>query len=274
MKKKAAANNVYMVMSGKSPPRHIHGPLGSIKKMKRHAYIIKGYSKTDDEAKATNVYVNFYLNFLNSIAGGAWEINELSRFEDPTSKQLIEVIESDKPEYALIVMIGHGATQQDHQLFQINENEIIRAGQLILNVPKQMVILESCRSNIENIQTVDLGDKIPKFERGGIVRAPIGRDKSRELFSQQLNNCKDGLVVCFACSVGEEAMNYYFSYGILTASMGWHLDPGPHFQTLNINELMGYLIKEIPVLSNNQVKKIQTPEKMGEVNFPFCVSKF
>ena len=32
MKKKAAANNVYVFMSGKSPPRHIHGTLGASKK--------------------------------------------------------------------------------------------------------------------------------------------------------------------------------------------------------------------------------------------------
>jgi len=245
--------------------------------MKRHSYIIKGHSNNDIEEQAINTYVDYYLYFLRSIAGGVWETDELSKLETPNSQRLKNIIESHNVDYALIIFVGHGATQDDNQLFKLNENEAIKAGQFVLNVPRQMIILESCRSNIQNIPdipVIDLSDQLPKFENGGIVRAKINRDKAKELFFGKLNSCDKGLVVCFACSVGEQASNFLFTYGLLTISWNWHLDPGYHLQTLNINEIMKSLIKEIPKLSQREVGKIQTPEKIGEANFPFCISKF
>lgn len=35
-------------------------------------------------------------------------------------------------DFAVIVYIGHGATQDNNQLFQLSENEIIKPGQLFL----------------------------------------------------------------------------------------------------------------------------------------------
>jgi len=243
--------------------------------MKRHSYIIKGHSKNSKEEQAFITCVNKYFDFLRSIAGGAWETEELSKLETPTSQELKTIIESHNPDYALIIFVGHGATQDNNQLFGINEEEVIKAGQFVLNVPKQMIILESCRGNgSKRFPVIDLSDKPPEFERGGIVRAPISRNKAKELFFKELSRCDKGLVVCFACSPDESAWGFLFTQVLLNFGMAWHLNPDNHLQVLKINSLIEFSVLFVTEAVKVNFGEKQTPQKTGEANFPFCISKF
>lgn len=42
-----------------------------------------------------------------------------------------------------------------------------------LNIEKQLIIVESYRDILNKVFLIDLNDKLPKFEYGGIVRAPL-----------------------------------------------------------------------------------------------------
>jgi len=172
----------------------------------------------------------------------------------PTSAELKELIKKSKPGYSIIVFIEHGGTQDYKQLFQINKGEIIKAGQLDLEVPKQLYILESCRTDVKNVYTVDLSNKIPKFKYGGMVRMPINAAKSKEFYLEQLKVCGDGIVVCYACSGKEVAMNYFFSTLLLQLAFDWHLDPKPHHQALSIVTLMSWVTPEVSKLSMKTIK--------------------
>jgi hypothetical protein len=209
-----------------------------------------------------------------SKAGGAWAKSEFFFLDNPSSIDLKGVLSSSELDYSVSVFIGHGATQDSKQLFQINKDEIIKAGQFVSSSPKQLLIFESCRSNISNIPTADLSDKIPKFQRGGYVRVPISTDKTREIFINDIANSKSEVVACFACSIGETASNFYFSYLLLSTAMSWHLDPGPHFESLKITDLMARIIKLAPNMIKDQTSTNQTPQIIGNSNFPFTVSKF
>ena len=241
--------------------------------MNRKILIIKGHSKDDYELNTDNLYITYYFNFFRSIAGGAYEEGEIICLSEPTTDKLKQFILELKADYLILVLLGHGATQNDKQLFELNSNEIIKAGQLILEANKQLIILESCRTDSENIFTVDLTDKLPQFRSGGKVVRPLNRIEARQLYLEQLNNCENGVVVCFACRQNSEAINYYFSLGIIQVAFDWHLKNG-RYKTLSIISLMNYLEHELPKFTEEQINEIQIPELKGNINFPIAVSKY
>lgn len=238
--------------------------------MDRLAVIIKGFSKSTKELEMDRQYVGHYVTFLTSIAGGAWSTEEdILVLEDPTIHTLDEITDELKPDFLLLILIGHGATQDDKQLFQINETTIIQAGQLALDVNKQLVILESCRTRSNTrIQIVDLKDRIPKFKYGGIVRSPINRVQSKNLHLSLLKECSDGLVICYPCGDNEVAASYYFSFALLRRSFEWHL--ATHNRYFQITELMQYVAQDVQKITRNK----QNPTVFGTIGFPFVLSKF
>lgn len=242
--------------------------------MKRHVFIIKGYSKTHQELELDRFYIKKYYDYFSSISGGAFEDKEITHFQDITTSDLNNAIADLEFDYVIILLIGHGATQNNNQLFQLNYSEIIRAGQLNIKADKQLFLFESCRTQIDIIDTVDLNDEIPKFQSGGVLMMPIERRKARELFEEQLKKCGDGVVVCFACSSKEVAKNYYFSSVLIRTAFNWHLQPLHHFETFNIVDLMNTVSKEVNELATRITGESQQPQIIGNLNFPFSVSKF
>lgn len=236
--------------------------------MDRLAIIIKGYSESAGELAIDRRYVRYYNTFLSGVAGGAWDEEEILILEEPTIRRLELLVEQKMPNFVLLILIGHGATKASRQLFKINRTTIIKAGQLALDVDKQLVIVESCRTEIKKIETVDLKDRIPMFRDGGIIRAPITRAKSREIYLTQLDYCSDGLVICHACQTNEEAANFYFSQALLTRSFEWHLQN--HNKYFPINQLMEYVSQDVQGITRGK----QTPEITGNIGFPFAISKF
>jgi len=238
--------------------------------MKRKVYIIIGHPHNDKQKDSFNIFSNYYRIFFYDTSGGAYENEEIVILNQPTVEILKNEINRSKEDFGIVVLIGHGATKENNQLFQINENEIIKAGQLDFRFRKQIIILESCRDEITNIQTVDLSDKIPKFRDGGIYRKPISRIKSKELYLEQLKKCENGLVICLACSRNESAENFYYSSSLLQIGKNWHLNRENYSQILKINELM--FLTRIQV--SNKTQNRQNPEMLGIKDFPFVISKF
>lgn len=242
--------------------------------MIRQIFIIKGYSKSEEELETDRYYAEQYFAFFTSNSGGAYEKEEILYFEDITTTGFNKTIENLELNFSIVVLIGHGATQNDNQLFQLNKEEIIKAGQLEINADKQLFIVESCRIQIENIYTVDLNDKILKFKYGGLVRSRIDRNKARQLYNEQLERCENGLVLCFACSNNESAINYYFSNVLIQTAFNWHLEHSHHFETLNIFKLMNFITNEVNEIATKETGGSQNPQLIGNLLFPFSVSKF
>jgi hypothetical protein len=242
--------------------------------MDRKVFIIKGYSENPEELNLDRHYSENYRSYFLSVAGGAYKADEIIYSEEPTAGELDAILQKFKLDFAVVILIGHGATQDDRQLFKLNKDEVIKAGQVHVNSKKCLIILESCRSEIKGIFTVDLNDKIPKFKYGGIVRAPITMEKSRELYDEQVEKCGDGTVVCFACSNNETAKNFYFSLVLIQIGFNWHLEYWHHFETLTITRLMPHISNEVNKVALKITGESQQPEIDGTLDFPFSVSKF
>lgn len=242
--------------------------------MKRQIFLIKGHSNNDVEFNVATEYMNYYSGYFKSLAGGVFEDDEICILKDPKVEELKFLIDEMKPDYAIIVLIGHGATQEDFQLFQINVNEVIRAGQMQLEIRKQLIILESCRVEIEKISTVDLTAKTPNYREGGKLRRLIEKKQAKQKYIERLIECHDGVVVCFACRKGEYAWNYYFSQYLIQTSFNWHADRNNKQEILSITTLMNIISQNLPKLINERINVDQNPEILGNVDYPFAISKF
>lgn len=238
-------------------------------KLRRKVFLIKGFSENEIELNNDRKYIGYYKSFFQSNAGGAYDENEIDILEDSSTEDLKLKTQKDTFDYVIIVLLGHGATQGDYQLFKLNESEIIKPGQLYIDSSKLLIILESCRSLLSDMPTVDLSDKIPDYKEGGILRFPITRQKARAKYDKQINECKDGLVVCFACSKDETANDYMFSNYLIKYAFNWHLHWMNCDKTLNIRQLIENIS---PCLSKTDEK--QNPEIVGDVDFPFAICKF
>ncbi|MES2679412.1 MAG: hypothetical protein V4635_05980 [Bacteroidota bacterium] len=242
--------------------------------MNRLALIIKGHSRTEEETETDLSYVRTYYQFLNSIAGGAWDESEITFLDEPEIEDYAEIIRAVKPTYGLTILIGHGATLDDHQLFQLNENIVVKPGQFVFDTDKQLIILESCRSNIEDIYWVDLENKLPMYRYGGYVRGHITRQTSKDIFEYVLNQCDPGIVICFACSKNQAAYNYFFSTELVQCAQNLFLDTLYHYCAFGILDMMPYVTKRVNRKARKAYGVEQVPETSGDINFPFAISKF
>ena len=245
-----------------------------IKKLTRNVILINGYTKSESEKKSDNDLIECYLNYFKSIAGGVYEDSEIIVLVEPNIDELKVLIQNSKPDFIIIVFIGHGATQQGKQLFLTKEGQIIQAGQLVLDVNKHLIIFESCRNITNSLLTINLSDKIPNYKEGGVFRILISRNRARRTYNQHISKCDNGIVVCFACSIGEEALNFYFSNFLLNISHKWHSDIRNWNQTLGIQDLMPAIITVVSKTALEEEKQTQTPVVFGNINFPFVICKY
>lgn len=242
--------------------------------IKRKVFIIKGFSKTEREEVIDKQFCEWYHQFFSSNAGGAYNQNEIEFLNQPEYKQLNKKILRERLDFGIIVYIGHGANQNDNQLFQLSKDEIIKAGQFLFESKKQIIILESCRVLVSSVPTVDLEDKIPAFEKGGIFRDRLNREQSREIYDSHIKRCENGIIICYACKLGTSAFNYFFSKAFLQNAMDWHLDSSRHCAILPIDELMRLTCPDTIMMAKEQIDEIQVPHDENPMNFPIAISKY
>ncbi|MCF8321710.1 MAG: hypothetical protein K9I26_01025 [Flavobacterium sp.] len=214
------------------------------------------------------------MEFFTSCAGGAYSFEELVYLTEPNHQTLANKLQEQKLDYGILVYIGHGANLDDNHIFQLNASEIIKAGQFVINSNKQIVIVESCRVLIKNIPTVDLADKIPAFAEGGIFRDRLNKEQSREIYESHIKRCEPGLMICYACSLGEEAYNFVFSAIFLQHAMDWHIDSSRHCAILPVDELMRLSFVDVHVTVAKKFTEYQNIYTEGSTNFPIAVSKY
>lgn len=242
--------------------------------VKRNIFIIKGFSKDEKEKSIDNYYAEMYACFFQLSAGGSYAKEEIIVLDEPEVADLTNIFDEQYGNYAITVYIGHGANQKEHQIFQLNEFEIIKPGQFIPNFEKQIIILESCRVVSENIETVDLADKIPKFENGGIFRIALSKEQCREVYDSHINRCENGIMIWYACELGAEAYDFIFSKTLLETAMNWHLDATRHCAVLPVDELSRLTWVDTFINAREKLGIDQYPCSEGNINFPFAISKY
>lgn len=237
--------------------------------------LITGYPDDEEDKNLDKFYLNYYYHYFRSNGGGAYDEDEIYVLEYPSTQELKQFTTNLKADFVIVIFIGHGGTVDSNHHFKLNESEIIKIGQLHLNVKKQLILVESCRDIIhEKVYAIDLNDKLPKFKYGGKVRVPINREKVKEIYNESIIKSEEGVTICLAAGKGESAWNYFFSFSLLQASFNWHLDSQNHLQTLGIIDVMNFVKNNVNDLVKSNIGKTQNPEVINQFNFPFAVSKF
>lgn len=242
--------------------------------IQRKVFIVKGLSKSAEEKKVDEKFARYYMEYFTSNVGGAYSFDEIVYLSEPKHTTLSEKLREQKLDYGILVYIGHGANLDDNHIFQLNDKEIIKAGQFTIDCEKQIVIVESCRVILKNIPTVDLGDKIPEFWKGGIKRDRLTSEQSREIYDSHIKRCEPGLMICYACSLGQEAYNFVFSAMLLQHAMDWHLDSSLHCAILPADIAMHISETDVFTIVADNFTEIQNPRADGATNFPIAVSKY
>lgn len=241
---------------------------------KRKVFLVNGYSEISEELNVFNAYIEYYKRFFKSIVGGSYYESEVIHLNQPAYSELNEILQDEEVDYGILIFLGHGAINRDNQLFQLNKSEIIKAGQYTISAKKQLIILDSCRTFNEYINSVDWGNRTPIFKSGGKIRLSISITTARERYDSWIKNCKDGICICFPCEIGETANNFYFSYLLIETAINWHFDLKNTSPILTIDEIMSILASELPNHSSNTNGVTQNPETRGAFEFPFAVGRF
>jgi len=242
--------------------------------MKRQVFLVKGLHMSASELSNFEAYINSYQLFFKSNAGGAYEDNEIAVLDQPTVVELKKLVDDAAIDYAITVLVGHGGVQDNIQLYQINSTEIIKPGQLEFIDSKHLIILESCRNIGKGITAIDITDRVPRFKSGGVILIALTRAKVKALYIEQIDKCDKGIVVCFACSKDESANGYYFSKILLEKAKAWSSSVQNKSSVLSINTLMASVSTEVAQTLKQQCNEVQIPEIVGNLDFPFAVSRF
>lgn len=92
-----------------------------------------------------------FMTFLKSPNGGAWNDTEIKGYVDAPSSLILSELNSIRNhgyDYAIIYFTGHGGVKEG-TILEINpSNEIIKESELLGLAPKQITILDCCRSYV------------------------------------------------------------------------------------------------------------------------------
>lgn len=248
--------------------------------MKRQAILIGAPGQEDAKKYLHGVEYDIknYIKFLKSPTGGAWDKSEIISIKNPDKNTLLNTINKVDTDYLLIVFSGHGAySLQGQTILAINRTEYLTLNNLIAKkVPKQMLIVDACRSFVDSGISGFLGEKLRSFP------SRLLKTTARQLFDGYINRCENGIVVCYSCSVGQTSFDSndggYFTTSLLDTTKEWlekpstfNILPIHHAFTKTKNYIVNYLTDEqTPQLKVNKQRKFWFPFAVRQKNQILC----
>jgi hypothetical protein len=217
-----------------------------------------------------------YQSFLTSPIGGLWYSSEISSLNRPSAAEVrSKVTELASSDYALVVFCGHGwhSTGVGSTCIVLRQGQEIDSTELRVASRSQTLVLDCCRKKGPWIPTVRALD-----ERLAKALPRINPDDCRRYYDKRLEECDGGLVVMYACSIGEFANDDsekggLYSFNLLNGSKGWARNStvdtsskGDILSVVGAHEQAAALIRES---GGRQVPQIEKPRTSPY--FPFCI---
>ena len=241
--------------------------------MKRQAILIgaPGNAYSDNYLKGVDFDIKNYIKFLQSPSGGAWDKSEIIAVKHPDKEKLIQLVKKIKADYVLTVFSGHGAYSLSGQtILAINRTQHLTLENLITTAPKQMFVVDACRSFVDSGISGFLGEELRNFP------SRLTKQQARIIFDNYLRKCEDGAVICYSCSIGETSIDSNdggcFTTSLLDKTQQWIEKPSK-FNILPINSAFtlakNYLVTN---LTDEQNPQLKTTRKR-QFWFPFAIRK-
>lgn len=246
--------------------------------MNRKALIISNPGESGAENYCAGVLKDVvnYQSFLTSPIGGLWFGSEISAMNRPSAADVrSKMKELSNSDYALVMFCGHGwhSTAVGSTCIVLREGQEIDSAELRLTNTSQTLVLDCCRKKGPWTPTARVLD-----ERLAKAMPRINPDDCRKYYDKRIEECDGGLVVMYACSIGEFANDDsekggLYSFNLLNGSKGWArsstVDTSSKADILSVvgaHDQAATLIRES---GGRQTPHIEKPRTSPY--FPFCI---
>lgn len=243
--------------------------------MSRKMLIISnpGEPGADNYCEGVNQDVTRYREFFMSIAGGAWEANEIKTLNRPHPDQvdaaLTELVGSN---YSMVIFCGHGYCRFDGTtMVELRKGFDYDSTKFYCGSRKHTVILDCCRvlwdKILEHAQT--------DFSLRQLSEYPVSRALARARFDAALAKCPNGLITLYACDNNESAEDDsrnggIYSHALRSTAIAWSKLQSEE-KTLNVVAAHNSASIKVRALSGNR-QNPQIVKPRLEPYFPFAVS--
>ena len=222
--------------------------------------------------KGVDTDLHHFVSFLKAPIGGSWEDDEIAGLYKCTSENLIELFQSTKTDFLLVYFSGHGLQDLKETNIAINDTESISISQLIsiIQAPKALIIIDSCRKIIDEEYSSFSGPEYLSFK--SLLDQPNTRDRYMQIISESAI----GVVIAYACSVGENSgdteLGGFYTYSLLKESLQWYEsqnNEGVLFTEDAHNLAHGELKFKTNFQQNPQIRTLNNQTE--KLNLPFAI---
>lgn len=247
--------------------------------MSRKALIIANPGRPGETnyCKGVEKDVENYRSFLRSPVGGLWYDSEITILHQPGVVQMkVEVLAQSAVDYSMTIFCGHGhhSAQSNSTIVELKPGVDLDSNELRRGAARHTLVLDCCRVIAPVTRMVEsMMAKAMKAE------SEIHPADCRKYFDSKLAECPAGLVVLYACSVGQtagdsESQGGYYSYSLLDGAAQWvkdtYVDTTKTSRFLSVVEAHEISKKGVNTMSGGrQVPLIDKP-RSGEY-FPFAI---
>lgn len=241
--------------------------------MRRKAVIVicPGARGTRGFLPGAEADAKLYTEFLCSLAGGAWNLSEITVLRNPTTVDVGQCIGRLRCDYAFVVFSGHGWIGEENYI-ELVDNDHAPVTVLRTGAPRQTIIIDACRTHVREVYTESREDESVAQLGGRRDRSAFLR--SRAIFEAAVGKAELGTIPVFSCSPGEEAgetaRGSNFARSLIDSALEWRASR-PNAQALGIDNATGRAAQKI----RTRFLHIQSPQVhpgRRHYPFPFCIS--
>jgi hypothetical protein len=223
-----------------------------------------------------------YSEFLSSPIGGAWDAkNEFVHLHRPDVTAVRKELSSlNSSEYSLVIFCGHGeySSKNDTTILELRSGQEIDSKEMHCGSSRRTLLIDCCR---KKAPTLKLEDMMRKMATASFQE--FDADKSKRCYNNEILRCSVGLVIGYACKIGEEASDDeerggVYSYNLIKSARKWAttkdvstLRMNNQYSSFSIVDAHSSIVNTVATLTNNaQHPSITKPR--SEPYFPFAIA--
>jgi hypothetical protein len=222
--------------------------------------------------KGVDTDLHHFVSFLKAPIGGSWEDEEIAGLYKSPSENFIELFQSTKTDFLLVYFSGHGQQDLNETKIAINDTESISISQLIslIQSPKALIIIDSCRKFIDEEYSSFSGPEYLSF------KSQLDQPNTRDRYMQIISESDTGIVIAYACSVGENSgdteLGGFYTYSLLKETLKWYESQSKEgvLSIYDANDLAhNHLKMKSHFQQNPQIRILNDQTK--KLNLPFAI---
>jgi hypothetical protein len=245
--------------------------------MKRKALIITNPGERGEEnyCEGVNKDIELYRSFLQSPEGGLWQDSEIRTLERPNLSTVeAEVGRLQLADYSFVAYSGHAYHSGRSTILALKRGVELDSAKLKVGASKHTLVLDCCR--VVERPTLLLEKMLKALQARPILHS----NDCRLYYDNRIEECPNGLVVLYGCSIDQTAgddasTGGYYSASLIESAEEWvasesHLDTQRQFSIRSVVQAHADAVSKVATLSGNrQTPAIEKPR--SEPYYPFSI---